>query len=62
MFEPAGDLGLQHEPGAALGVVGEVGPDLLEGDLAVQLGVLGHEHLAQAARGVLAEDVVRAVR
>jgi hypothetical protein len=33
-------------------------PDLLEGHLAVQFLVLGHEHLTEAAAGVRPEDVI----
>jgi hypothetical protein len=39
MFEPSGDLGLLEEPLAADRVVGVLVEDLLEGDLAVQLGI-----------------------
>ena len=35
MLEPAGDLGLQKEAGAALGVVGVAVLDLLERHLAI---------------------------
>ena len=56
VLQAAGDLGLDQEPGAAVGVVGVVVEDLLEGDLAVQLGVEGDEDLAQAALGVGPED------
>ncbi len=56
VFEPAGDLGLKQEPLAADRVVGVVGEDLLERDLAVQLGVERHEHGAQATPGVRPQD------
>ena len=56
MLQPAGDLGLQQEPRAAVGVVGVPVLDLLERHLAVQLLVVGDEDLAQAAAGVRAED------
>ena len=56
MFQPAGDLGLDEEPGAAGGVVGVVVEDLLEGDLAVQLGVERHEDRPQPAAGMGPED------
>ena len=56
VLQPAGDLGLQQEPRAAVGVVGVAVLDLLERDLAVQLLVVGHEDLAQAAAGVGPED------
>ena len=49
VLQPAGDLGLQHEPLAADRVVGVLLEDLLERHLAVQLGVERHEHLAQPA-------------
>ena len=42
-------VGLEQEPLAAGAVVGVGVEDLLEGDLAVQLGVQGHEDGAQAA-------------
>ncbi len=56
VFEPAGDLGLEDEPGAAGGVVGVVVEDLLERDLAVELGVEGDEDGAQPAAGMGPED------
>ena len=46
MLQPAGDLGLQQEPGAARGVVGVVVEDLLERHFPVQLAVERHEHSA----------------
>ena len=45
MLQPAGDLGLEQEPRPADGVVGVLVLDLLEGDLAVQLVVVGDEDL-----------------
>jgi len=42
MFQPAGDLRLQQEAGAAGGIVGEAVEDLLERDLAMHFGVQGH--------------------
>ena len=56
MLEPAGDLGLDEEAGAAVRVVGVSGEDLLEGDLAIELGVEGDEDGAQAAGGMGPED------
>ena len=56
MLQPAGDLGLEQEPLAADRVVGVRVEDLLEGHLAVQLGVQGHEDGAQAAAGMRPED------
>ena len=56
MLQAAGDLGLDQEPLAARRVVGVVVEDLLERDLAVQLGVEGHEHGAQAAAGMGPQD------
>ncbi len=52
MLQSAGDLGLQEEAGAAVGVVGVVVEDLLQRDLAMQLGVECHEDGAEAAPGV----------
>ena len=46
----------QQEARAAVGVVGVLLLDLLEGDLAVQLLVAGDEDLAQAALGVRPQD------
>jgi hypothetical protein len=56
VLQPAGDLGLQQEAGAAGRVVGLLVADLLEGDLAVQFLVEGHEDGAQAAPGVRPQD------
>jgi hypothetical protein len=58
VLQAAGDLGLGQEAGAAVGVVGAVVEDLLEGHLAVQLLVAGDEEGAQAAAVVEAEDAV----
>jgi hypothetical protein len=52
VLQAAGDLGLQQETRPAARVVGVRGLDLLEGHLAVQLLVVGHEDLPQAAPGV----------
>ncbi len=56
MLQAAGHLGLELEPGSVLRVVGEAILDLLEGHVAVQLGVQGHEDLAQPSPGMRAED------
>ena len=56
VFKPAGDLGLEHEAGAAEQIVGVRVEDLLEGNLAVQLRVQGHEDGAQATLGVRPQD------
>ena len=50
VLQPAGDLGLEQEACAAVRVVGVLVEDLLEGDLAVQLAVEGHEDRPQPAR------------
>ena len=52
MLEPAGDLGLDQEALSARRVVSVVVEDLLERDLAVELGVHGNEHGTEAAAGV----------
>jgi hypothetical protein len=52
VFEPAGDLALEEEPRPAVGPAGVVGLHLLEGDLALQLLVVGDEDLAEPAAGV----------
>ena len=46
MFESAGDLGFEHEPGAAGWVVGVLLENLLERHLAMQLLIEGDEHSA----------------
>src|SRR5262249_12545352 len=56
VLEPAGDLGLPEEAGTALRVVGVGGADLLEGDLAIELGIPRNEDLAEAAARVRPED------
>src|SRR2546430_1246864 len=53
VLQAAGDLGLEEEPGASVGVVGVLVEDLLEGNLAVQLGVERDEDQAQAAPRVV---------
>ena len=56
VLQPAGNLGLEQEATAAVRVVGVAGEDLLEGDLAVELGVEGDEDGAQTARGMGPEE------
>ena len=56
MLEPAGDLGLQQEPRAAVGVVGALGLDLLQRHLALELGVERDRDLADAPLGMRPED------
>ena len=58
MLQAAGDLRFQQEARTALGMVGVLLLDLLEGHLAVQLLVLGDKHLAEAAPGVGSQDSV----
>src|SRR5262249_47594614 len=47
VLQPPGDLRFQQEPRLADRVMGVVAPQLLQRDLAVQLGVQGQEDLAQ---------------
>ncbi len=56
VLQPAGDFRLEHEATAAVRVVGVAWEDLLEGDLAVELGVEGDEDGTQPAAGVRPED------
>ena len=56
VLQPAGDLGLEHEAGAAGGVVGVRVEDLLDGDFAVQFAVQGDEHRSQAPFRVRPQD------
>ena len=56
MLQRAGDFGLEQEPPAAGRVVGVPVPHRLEGDLPVQLLVVGDEDLAEAAGGVGPQD------
>src|SRR5262249_12878772 len=58
VLEPAGDLGLEQEAGLALRVAGLRRLDQLEGDLAVEPAVAGHEYFAQAAASQRPEDLV----
>ncbi len=56
VLQPAGHLGLELEPGSVPRVVGEAVLDLLERHVAVQLGIQGHEDLAQPSPGMRTED------
>src|SRR4051812_44901438 len=56
MLQTPGELGLQEEAASAVGLVGQLRSDLLEGDLAVQLGVECDADLAEAARGVRPQE------
>ena len=56
MLQPAGDLGLEQEAGAAGRVVGVLGLDLLERDLAVQLRIHRDEYHADPAPGVVPQE------
>src|SRR5262249_25584865 len=56
VFQPAGDLGLEQKATATLRVVGVAREDLLQGDLAVELGIEGDEDRTQASRGMGPED------
>ena len=56
MFQASGDLGLEDEACTADRVVGVPVDDLLERDLAIQLGIEGQEHGTQASRAVGTKD------
>ena len=56
VLEAACHLGLELEAGAEEGVVSKLVLDLLEGDVAVQLGVECNEDFAESALGVRAKD------
>ena len=56
VLEAAGDLGLDQEAESTDGVVGVVVEDLLECDLAVELGIERDEDGAQAAPGMRPQD------
>ncbi len=56
MFEAARDLSFEDEPGPAVRVVGVMIEDLLEGDLAVQLGVQRDKNLPQSSPSVRPQD------
>jgi hypothetical protein len=60
MFELAGDLGLQHEPGATVRIIGLSGLNFLEGHLAIQLGIHRHRDLSDPAASVGTEHMVPA--
>jgi hypothetical protein len=51
-LQPAGNLGFEQEPLAADRVIGVAIQDLLECDLAIELGIKRDEDGAQAAAGV----------
>ena len=56
MFEASGDLGFEDEPGAAGGIIGVAVEDLLERDLAIQLGVERDEDGAQSSARMGPQD------
>ena len=56
VLQSACDFGLDDESPAADGIVGVLLDDLLERHLAVQLGIQGHENLAQPAACVRPQD------
>jgi hypothetical protein len=49
MLQPAGDLRFQDEAAAVVLVIGVLGTDSFEGDLAVQFGILRNKDLSQTA-------------
>ena len=56
VLQPAGDLGLDQEARPAGRVIGVLGLNLLERDLAVQLRISGHEHVADASPSVMPQE------
>ena len=58
MVERGEDLRLAAEPGQALRLVGDLGREHLEGDVAPELEVAGAEHLPHPARADRLEDLV----
>ena len=56
VLQPAVDLRLRDEAGAELGLVGLVGPDLLEGNLAAEFLVAGAVDASQPALAVETQD------
>ena len=56
VLQPPRDHRLADEPRAALGIIGRLGPDLFQGDVTVELSVMGDEDFAQPALGVVFED------
>ena len=56
MLQAAGDLGFEHESAAAVGIVGVLRLNFLEGDFAAGFSVFGDKHLAQPAAGVRPQD------
>ena len=62
VLQAAGDLGLQEEAGAAVGIVGMPFLDLLECHFAPQFLVAGHGDLPQPSFGMRPEDAEAAPR
>ena len=58
MVERGEDLRLAAEPGQALRLIGDLGREDLEGDVAPELEVAGAEHLSHPARADRVEDLV----
>ena len=56
VLQAARDLGFEQEARAVISQIGVLCLDLLEGDLAVQLLVVGDEDFAQPAAGVRPQD------
>jgi hypothetical protein len=56
VLQSPGDFRFEQETLAALRVGRVLALDLLEGNLAMQFFVLGHEHLPQSSFGVQPED------
>src|SRR5213076_2888422 len=52
MFQPAGDLRLQHKTRSATRIFGKALLNLLEGYLSVQFFIEGHVYLTQASLGM----------
>ena len=50
MFQPASDPRLEQKPLPPDGVRRDVSPDLLQGDLTIELGIVGQEDLTQPPR------------
>ena len=62
MFESAGDFGFQHEPTAAVWVVGELILNFLQRDFAVELLIASDKHFAQPAPSVRPQDAKSRIR
>lgn len=56
VLQGAGDLGLQHEPRARIGMIGMTVLNLLQGHLPVQFRVLRHVNVTEAALGMRSQD------